>query len=299
MVWGFLAIMPCLLKVISNIRVWNGSLTIACFPASSNLGRSLVCFLLWQCLVISFLCLLGLAFLMKLCSLETPNDYQSLSGIVLDDPQSFQMKFCQFFLSAMVQTRLAHGAPKKLMCLPSATGALWENGNVDTGWLGGLLPADVWGSLPCLCGGKLEEHSPKQLCMATGMCPCRHMAFHQGTSFFQSGVQWCFADFRHPLALHKLTLVGFFLMHQPEKDEGWVQLQHEGFQENQALSLRFCLGIKNNGVCAWGNRLVGFKGIYSVTLSAKWFLCLYEEHVTSWKVAVFLIESRIVYKQKQ
>lgn len=64
--------MPCLLKVISNIRVWNGSLTIACFPASSNLGRSLVCFLLWQCLVISFLCLLGLAFLMKLCSLETP-----------------------------------------------------------------------------------------------------------------------------------------------------------------------------------------------------------------------------------
>lgn len=52
--------------------IWNaGLLTIAHFPASSNLGRTLVCFLLWQCLVISFLCLLGLACLMKLCSLET------------------------------------------------------------------------------------------------------------------------------------------------------------------------------------------------------------------------------------
>lgn len=28
------------------------------------------------------------------------------------------------------------------------------------------------------------------------------------------------------------------------KDKGWVQRQHEGFQENQALSLRFCLGLK-------------------------------------------------------
>lgn len=72
-------------------------------------------------------------------------------------------------------------------------------------------------SLPCLCGGQLEEHSPK-LCMATGPCPCRHMVFHQGTSFLQSGPQWCFADisFRHSLALHKLTLVGFFLMPQPD-----------------------------------------------------------------------------------
>lgn len=33
-----------------------------------------------------------------------------------------------------------------------------------------------------------------------------------------------------------------------------------------------------------------------VTLSAKWFLCLYGEHLTSWKVAVFLTESRTVYK---
>lgn len=81
-----------------------------------------------------------------------------------------------------------------------------------------------------------------------------------------------------------------------DKDQGWVQLQHEGFQGNQALSLRFYLGIKNNGVCAWGNRFVGFQGIYLVPLSAKLFLCLYEEHVTSWNVAVFLIESGTVYK---
>lgn len=42
--------------------------------------------------------------------------------------------------------------------------------------------------------------------------------FHQRTPFLQSGVQWCFADFRHTLARHKFTLAGFFLMHQPD---GW------------------------------------------------------------------------------
>lgn len=71
--------MPCLLKVVSNISVWNGFLTIAHFPASSNLGRTLVCFLLWQCLVISFLCLFGLACLMKLCSL----DFKMYAGLYL------------------------------------------------------------------------------------------------------------------------------------------------------------------------------------------------------------------------
>lgn len=230
------------------------------------------------------------------------NVCRSLSGTVLDDPQSFslvcvQMKLCQFCMSAVVQTQLPHGAPKKLVCLPSATGALWENGDEETWWMKECCClATVRGSpFPVYVVGSWRS-TPRSGCAWPLACALAGTwSFTQGHLFSS---ETCF---RHPLALHKLTLVGFFLMHQPDGCCSKVKtmdgfLQHEGFQENQALSLRFCLDIKSNGVCAWGNRLVGFKGTYLVTLSAKLFLCLYEEHVTSWKVAVFLIESGIAYK---
>lgn len=73
----------------------------------------------------------------------------------------------------------------------------------------GLSSLFVWWEV----GGILPE-----MCMATGICLCRQMVFHQGTPLLQSEVQWCFANFGHPLALHKLTQFGFFLMHQPD---GW------------------------------------------------------------------------------
>lgn len=147
--------------------VWNaGLLTIAHFPASSK--HTLVCFLLWRCLVICFLCLLGLACLMKLCSLETlkctPVSIWYCFGWYMEFlfglyPNEIVLIFC---MSAVMQGPAAlwgESAWKTAMSPLCNRGSAGKTGvRRPNGW-GALLPGKCLGLFPpCLCGGKLEEH---------------------------------------------------------------------------------------------------------------------------------------------
>lgn len=172
--------------------IWNAVLlTIAHFPASSNLDRALVCFLLRQCLVISFLCLLGLACLMKLHSLETPkctpvSIWYHFGWSVEFVPKSNRTNFHM--------STVTPGKP----CF----GKLEEHLNP---WRGAMAVSQIG----CACP------SAHALAGKAGLSREKTPFPHP-----ESGVQGCFADpcFSHPLALHKMSPVGRLLMQQPE---GW------------------------------------------------------------------------------
>lgn len=136
--------------------IWNAMLlTIAHFPASSNLDRTLVCFLLWPCLVISFLCLLGLACLMKLCSLETP-EYTPVSIWYCF---GWYMEFLLGLYPNQMAALWGESAQKTGMS-PLHTEALQgKRGQGDLAEDGICCLANAPGvSPPCSWGGKLEEH---------------------------------------------------------------------------------------------------------------------------------------------